>query len=169
LASRLALVAAIATALAGPAWAQQRPAPAVEFGAGSLFFADDGVVREEFFAGNLRIYVSPRISVGPEIAFIFGENHSHFMLTGNLTCDLLSPVGGRPRAVTPFVVVGGGLFRTHEQFLSGPYNSTDGAFTAGGGLRVRLFDQAIAGVEARLGWELHFRLNGFLAVQLGDR
>jgi hypothetical protein len=166
---RLALVAVFATALAVPGFAQERPSPAIELAGGALLFADDGIVQEGFFGGNARFHLSPRVSIGPEVAFILGENHSHFMLTGNLTCDLLSPVNGRPRAVTPFVVAGGGLFRTHEQLFAGPYNSTDGAFTAGGGLRMRVTDAVAAGAEARIGWELHMRVNAFIAVQLGDR
>ena len=166
---KAALVAVFATALATPAFAQERPSPAVEIAGGTLLFADDGVVSEGFFGGNLRFYLSPRISVGPEAAFIFGDNHSHFMLTGNLTCDLLAPVSGRPRAVTPFVVAGGGIFRTNEQFPTGSYSSSDGAFTAGGGLRMRVTDAVTAGVEARIGWELHIRLNAFVGVQLDGR
>jgi hypothetical protein len=159
----------LATTLPTPAFAGQRPAPVLEFAAGSLLFADDGVVREGFVGGDARIYMSPRISVGPEVAFILGENHSHLMLTGNLTCDLLAPRSGMPRRVTPFVVAGGGLFRTREQFLIGPFAHNEGAFTAGGGFRVRVGENFTAGVEARLGWELHLRLNAVVGVRLGDR
>jgi hypothetical protein len=150
--------------LAGPAVAQQRPSPALEFAAGQLLFPDDGVVGEGFVGGNFRIYLSPRVSVGPEVAVIFGQNHSHLMLTGNLTCDLLSPAGGVTTRVTPFVVAGGGMFRTREQFPAGAYSSTDGAFTAGGGLRARVAKHITAGVEARVGWELHLRVNGLVTV-----
>jgi hypothetical protein len=155
--------------LDSPATAQQRPAPVLEFAAGQLLFADDGVVEEGFFGGDARIYVSPRVSVGPEVAVIFGQTHSHLMLTGNLTCDLLSPVNAVPRRVTPFIVVGGGLFRTSEQFQSGSYSHNEGAFTAGGGVRIRIADNVAAGVEARLGWELHVRLNAVVGVRLGNR
>jgi hypothetical protein len=160
---------ALALTLATSAVAQQRPAPALEFAAGSLLFADDGVVGEGFFGGDARIYVSPRISVGPEVAFILGDNHSHLMLTGNLTCDLLAPVNRVPRRVTPFVVAGGGLFSTRQQFLTGPYTHNEGAFTAGGGVRVRVAKNVTAGFEARLGWELHLRLNAVVGVGLGGR
>ncbi len=150
-----------------PAVAQERPQPAVDFAAGALLFADDGIVEEGFAGGAVRFYFTPRLSAGPEVAFIFGGSHSHLMLTGNLTCDLLAPVRGLPRRVTPFIVAGGGLFRTHEQFLNGPFAHNEGAFTAGGGVWVRVADNVSAGFEARLGWEAHLRLNGFLTLRFG--
>lgn len=153
---------------AAPAAAQDRPGPAVEFSAGAMLFADDGVVTEPFVGGAGRFYVSPRVSIGPEIAYISGDNHSHFMFTGNVTFDVLGPSQGRPRAVTPFVVVGGGLFQTREQFFDNEtFTSTEGAFTAGGGVRASLGRRAFLGAEARVGWETHIRVNAIIGVQLG--
>jgi hypothetical protein len=164
-----AVVLAIVTlsvCLSGVAVAQERPAPATELAAGTLLFADDGIVTEPFLGGNVRIYVSPRISIGPEIAFISGERHSHLMLTGNVVFDLLRPAGDQPRALTPFLVVGGGLFRTREEFPFGEsFSSTEGAFTAGGGVRAHLGRRVIVGAEARLGWEAHVRVNGFAGIR----
>lgn len=104
--ARTLLGAALGATLSVRAAAQDRPPPAAEFAAGALFFADDGVVTEGLAGGGVRIYVSPRVSIGPEVAFILGERHSHMMLTGNVTFDLRAPVKGVPREVTPFVVVG---------------------------------------------------------------
>ena len=81
--------------LAQTASAQSRPSPAVEFAAGAFLFPDDGLVTEKFFGGSGRIYLSPRISIGPEVAFVDGTNHRHLMLTGNITFDLLAPYRGR--------------------------------------------------------------------------
>jgi hypothetical protein len=145
--------------------AQELPGPAVEFSAGWVGFADDGVVSEGMVGGTARWYVLPRVSVGPEALFIQGQNHSHFVLTGNAIFDFLSPVNGRPRAVTPFVVVGAGMFQTRETFLNGPFTSTEGAFTAGGGVRGRAGDRVTFGIDTRIGWELHLRVNGFVGVQ----
>jgi hypothetical protein len=150
-----------------PAAAQNRPSPAVEFAAGSLLFADDGIVPEGFAGGAARVYLSPRISIGPEISMVWGQRHSHVIATGNLTIDLVVSLKDRPRAVTPFVVVGGGLFRTNEEFPFTSFSSTEGAFTVGGGIRVAIGQRAFAGGEARLGWEAHFRLSGSIGVQFG--
>ena len=132
-----------------------------------LLFPDDGTVTEGFAGGAARFYVLPRISVGPEIAFIQGERHSHLMLTGNVTFDLRRPVNGDQRPVTPFAVVGGGLFRTRELFPNEVFTSTDGAFTAGGGVRVLAGKHVFLGAEARIGWVLNLRLNGIIGVRFG--
>ena len=100
--------------LAQTASAQSRPSPAVEFAAGAFLFPDDALVTERLFGGSGRIYLSPRISIGPEVAFGDGMNRRHLMLTGNITFDLLPPSQGSPRRITPFVVIGAGLFRTTE-------------------------------------------------------
>jgi hypothetical protein len=150
-----------------PAAAQERPGPVGELAAGTLLFADDGVVREGFVGGTARFYVLPRVSVGPEIAFIQGERHSHLMLTANVTFDVISPVNGEPRSVTPFVVAGAGLFQTREEFPGEVFTSGEGAFTAGGGVRARVGERVLVGAEARIGWELHIRLNAMVGVRLG--
>ena len=145
--------------------AQERPGPALDFGAAWIGFADDGVVSEGAIAGAARWYMSPRIALGPELLYIRGDNHSHLVLTGNLTWDL-RPETTHPK-VTPFLVVGAGMFRTRETFFSGNFTSTEGAFTAGGGVRSRLSNRVSAGVDARVGWELHLRVGGFVAIGLG--
>jgi hypothetical protein len=165
-------VAAVASVMVAPmahrAEAQQRPAPAAEFAAGTLLFADDGVVTEGFVGAAARFYLTPRVSAGPEVASIYGDNHSHLMLTGNVTFDLARPVGGLPRTITPFVVVGAGLFRTRESFPGNEtFTSNEGAFTAGGGVRALVGGRAVVGAEARLGWETHIRVNAFVGVRLG--
>ena len=148
--------------------AQDRPSPALDLAAGWVGFADDGIVSEFPVGGGFRWYLSPRISLGPEVTFIGGESHSHQVVTGNVSFDFLAPRSGAPR-VTPFIVVGGGMFRTSDDFASGPYSSTEGAFTVGGGLRAPLSERVAAGIDARLGWEPHLRLTGFLSIGLGSR
>jgi len=122
--------------LAHPASAQERPGPVVELAAGAFLFPDDALVTEGAVGGAARFYVLPRVSLGPEIAYVQGENHSHLTLTGNMTVDLVGPMHGRPRLVTPFVTVGGGLFQSRgRSFNAGVITYNEGAFTAGGGVR----------------------------------
>ena len=161
------LTVASAGVLTRPAAAQERPAPVIEVAGGTFFFPDDSVAKEGFVGGAVRFYVSPRVSVGPEIAFVQGENHTHLILTGNVMFDLLGPTQGRPARVTPFVVVGGGLFQTREEFPQEIFTSSEGAFTAGGGVRASVGNRVFVGAEARIGWELHIRVNGMLGVRLG--
>ena len=157
--------------LAGPmvesAVAQERQGPAAEFAAGWMGFADDGIVSEGFVGGSVRLYVTPRLSAGPEVIYIHGDNHSHLMVTGNLTWDVLAATNGRPPSVTPFFVVGGGIFQTRENFPSGGFTSTEGGFTAGAGVRALVGERVAVGVDARVGWELHVRVGVLVTVRLG--
>jgi hypothetical protein len=164
-----ARIALLALTLAHPAGAEERPRPAFEIAAGALLFADDGVVKEQFVGGTGRVCLLPRISVGPELAYIQADRHHHLMLTGNVTVDFLPPLrGGRLRPVTPYAVVGAGLFQTKQQFPNNDsFTSKEGAFTAGGGVRALVGKAVIVGAEARVGWELHVRVNGLLGIQLG--
>ena len=152
-----------------PATAQQRGTTAFDVSAGWTGFADDGVVSETPVGGAVRWYLSPRVSLGPEFTFISGEAHSHRVLTGNLTFDLLRPRSGQSR-VTPFIVIGGGVFSTSESFaFTGErFSSSEGAFTVGGGVRVPINERVSAGADARIGWEPHIRLMAFVSVRLGS-
>jgi len=114
-----------------------------------------------------RFNLSPRVAVGPELLYISGDNHSHLVLTGNLTFDFLAPRAGRAPPLTPFLVVGGGMFQTRESFAAEDFTHTEGAFTAGGGVRAAVGDRVTVGLDARLGWEAHFRINGLVGVRLG--
>jgi hypothetical protein len=150
---------------ARPVTAQEQPSRlVVEAEAGWLGFADDGIVNESMVGGTARWYVSPRISMGPELVYIRGRNHSHVTVTGNVTYDLLAAAD---RRMTPFVVAGGGLFQTRETFFNGDFRSTEGAFTAGGGVRARAGNRVTIGIDTRVGWELHLRVNGFVGLRLG--
>ena len=153
--------------MADLATAQDRPAPAAEFTAGWVGFADDGVVSESLVGGTVRLYLRPRLSVGPEVVYINGDNHSHLMLTGNVTWDMRAQASGQPPSITPYVVVGCGLFQTRETFFTGTFSSSEGAFTAGGGVRALVGDRVTVGVDTRVGWELHLRVAGTIGVRLG--
>jgi len=150
--------------LAAPmAAAQNRTPPAAEFAAGWVGFVDDGIASETMLGGAFRWYPMRRVAIGPEIIYIGADNHSHFVATANLTFDLLAD-----RAVTPFLVVGGGLFQTHDSFPSGSFTSNEGAFTFGGGVRIAAGDRVTIGVDTRIGWEPYLRLNGTIGVRLGQ-
>lgn len=154
--------------LARPAAAQERPGPVAEFAAGAYSFPDDSLVTEGFVGGAARFYLLPRISVGPEISYVQGDNHSHLIVNGCVTIDFVGPVHGQPRMVTPFATVGAGLFRSRARSFGGRdliYN--EGSFTAGGGFRALVGPRVFVGAEARLGWELHLRVNGVVGVRLG--
>lgn len=157
----LLLAALLASPAASPASAQGRPAPTLDLSAGWVGFADDGIVSETPFGAAARFYVTPRLSVGPEFTFIAADSHNHQILTGNVTFDFISP---QPRRLIPFVVAGGGLYRTSESFAGSAYSSSEGAFTAGGGVRYMANRNVSMGVDARLGWEPHLRVTGVVTI-----
>lgn len=164
----LAALIVLAPFLPAAASAQDRPSHSLDLSAGWVGFADDGIVSEGMVGGAGRFYLSPRIALGPEFLYIGGENHSHLVLTGNLTFDIIAPTAGRAARLTPFLVVGGGMFQTRESFFGEDYTHTEGAFTAGGGLRAAVGDRVTVGVDARIGWETHVRINGTIGVRLGQ-
>jgi hypothetical protein len=149
---------------ADPSSAQTRPAPSLDLSVGWTGFADDGIVSETPVGAAVRWYVTPRLSIGPEFTHIVGDTHTHQVLTGNLTFDFVTPRSGR---VVPFVVAGAGLFRTSQSFFQESFNSTEGAFTAGGGLRYVATDRLSLGIDARMGWEPHIRVTGLVSIGLG--
>jgi hypothetical protein len=169
LAKIVCLFVLVVGSAAGNATAQERPAPAAELALGWVGFPDEAIVSETLAGGTARWYVSPRIAIGPEVIYLHGDNHSHFVLTGNLTWDLVNPSTGRAGQVVPFLVVGGGVFQTRETFFNGAFTSNEGAITAGGGVRALVGEAMTAGVDVRVGWETHIRVNGFIGFRFGRR
>lgn len=164
---RILLATVVLAAATDTAGAQEPPRAVLELGAGWIGFPDDGLVSETLLGGAARWHVLPRVSVGPEVVYIDGQRHHHLAATGNVTFDLRSPMTSRGTAVTPFIVVGAGLFRTREAFPAGDVTSNEGAFTAGGGVRTSGTSPVVLGLDARVGWETHLRVNGFVGVRLG--
>ncbi len=156
----------------GEAWAQDaaatRPAPVVEGSVGWAGFGDEGIVHHTLLGAGARYYVSRRVSIGPELQYMVGpDSDRDLVVTGNLVVDVLAPTADRPRRTTPYVVLGGGLFRHSDRFLTGTFTSTEGAFTAGVGVRGWTSDRVFLAVDARLGWEAHLRVAGTVGIALG--
>jgi hypothetical protein len=151
LAVTLVLLRAVAVA------AQPRPW-AVEATIGHAGLVDDATKHYGAAGVGLRRYVTPRLSIGPEIVVMWnGEliRNRILIATGNMTFDLYQGT----RRMTPFVVGGFGVFMGHEDFPTGPFRSSDPAFTAGGGVRAMFGDRFSLAGEYRVGWELHQRVS----------
>jgi hypothetical protein len=86
----LATLGLVAFVTTHDAAAQERPGPAAEFTGAWMGFADDGIVNESLVGATIRWYLLPRVSIGPEIDYVHGHNHSHFIVTGNLTWDVVA-------------------------------------------------------------------------------
>jgi hypothetical protein len=145
---------------------QGAPRVAVELTSGYAGFVDDATIDHAVIEGTVRFHVSPRLSVGPEVTYMVGPRDDRdWFLMGNVYFDFRSPAGRRLR-VAPFVVGGGGLMRHFDRFGPITYASSEGAFTAGGGVRLHLTDRVYVAPEYRIGWELHFRLTATVGVVL---
>ena len=156
----------------GEAWAQDapatRPAPVVEGSLGWAGFGDEGLIHHALVGAGARFYLSRRFSIGPELQYMVGpDSDRDLILTGNVVFDVLAPTADRPRRTTPYLVAGGGLFRHSDRFGSDTFSSTEGAFTAGVGVRGWASDRVFLAIDARLGWEPHLRLAGTVGVALG--
>lgn len=166
------LTVILGAAAAAPATAQSptastRPKPVLEGALGWAGFGDEGIVHHALAGAAARVYVSPRFSLGPEVAYMVGPGQDRdLIVTGNLMFDVLAPTAARPRRVTPFLVAGGGLYRHSNTFLTGTYATTEGAFTVGLGVRAWTTRRTFVAVDARLGWEPHIRLAATVGTNL---
>jgi hypothetical protein len=156
-----------------PALAQTTPSVvaggAVELSIGGAQFIDDGAIGHAVVGGSSRWYFTPRVAIGPEIAYMAGaRGERDLFVTGNLTFDFRRRTSIDRPAVVPYLVAGAGLFQ-HRDLLAGrSFVSREGAFTAGGGVRVWLSRVVFVAAEARTGWEPHISYSGHVGVGFGQ-
>jgi len=159
------LVVTALLAAAVPLAAQGRPA--AEITSGAAGFVDDGFVFEPLLGVGARLPISPRVSIGPEVVYMWGEQTIRdLMVTGNVWFDFLSPSGGRVPRATPYVVAGAGVFHQSSKYFGQTFSSTEGGFTAGGGARVWLGPSVYVAPELRIGWEPHIRATVTVGIKL---
>lgn len=165
---RVALAAVLVAGLSASAAAQERPRPAVELTGGWVGFVDDATVHERLVAGGVRWYVSPRVSLGPEISYMVGPRTLRDLLvTGNVVFDFVTPRTEAPaHPIMPYLVAGGGIFRHSQRFAGRTFRSNEGGFTGGGGARIRVSDRVYVAPEFRIGWEMHTRAAVTVGVRL---
>ena len=123
---RLSAVAAGVMLLAvsrGATAQDARPPAAVETWAGYAWVDDDSGNHGLVGAG-MRFYLSPRLSLSPRVTYgrTFREtpdDHSDLDLETALAFEFRRPANGRPRIVSPFLLVSGGVRvqRFHEAGL----------------------------------------------------
>jgi opacity protein-like surface antigen len=167
---RVALAAVLVAGLSASASAQDRPRPAVELTVGWVGFVDDATVHERLVAAGVRWYVSPRVSLGPEISYMVGPRTLRDLLvTGNVVFDFVTPRTGAPaRPITPYLVAGAGIFSHGQKFAGRTFRSNEGGFTGGGGARIRISDRVYVAPEFRIGWEMHVRAAVTLGIRIGQ-
>jgi opacity protein-like surface antigen len=127
-------------------------------------FVDEATDHYFLAGGSVRRYLTARVSVGPEIVVMSnpGELRDlNLLITGNVMYERGDPA----TSVAPFLIGGVGVFRGREQLAGGSFWFSDPAFTAGGGVRVRVSDALSVAGEYRIGWELHQRISATLGLR----
>jgi hypothetical protein len=142
------------------ALAQEKPAPIIEVLVGRSGFIDEVWDYFTTIGGGARWFVTPRLAVGPEVAYLTGEfdglDASHLSVTGNVTFDFVR----NNRRVVPYVAAGGGYLRQRTLVGRGPgvpglapFTSGEGTISGGIGVRVAISSRVFVAPEFRLGWE----------------
>ena len=174
---RIRTLLAIAGTLCGvaqPALAQEKPAPIVEAVAGRSGFIDEAWDYFTTFGGGARVFVTPRLAIGPEVAYLSGKfdslDASNLTVTGNITFDFVHDDGRR--RVVPYLGAGAGYLRQETLVGTGPgstalvpFTSSGATLSAGVGARIALSSLVFIAPEFRLGWEPESRI----AVTIGIR
>ena len=165
------IITLILSAVGQPVVAQDKPAPMIEAVVGQSGFIDEAWDYFGTIGGGVRVFVTPRLAIGPEVAYLSGESDaSNLIITANMTFDIVRDDGGR--RVVPYLVAGGGYLRQRTLVGGGPgstalvpFTSSEGTMSAGLGARIALGSTVFVAPEFRLGWEPESRI----AVTIGVR
>ena len=131
---------------------------AVDVSGGSAAFVDDIPIGHFTLGGGVRWQLTPKVSVGPEFVFMRGpDSDRDLFLTGKVIVDFMPG-----RLVSPYFVADGGAMLHGDRFPRGPYWSSEGAVSAGGGLRINVSPRVSIAPEVRLGWEPHMRIGALV-------
>ena len=169
-------VVAVATlfGMRQPVLAQDKPVSIVEAVIGRSGFIDEAWDSFRTIGAGARVFVTPRLAIGPEVAYLSGEfdslEASNLTVTANMTFDIVRDDGRR--RIVPYLAVGGGYLRQKTTVGSGPgstaivpFTSSEGTMSAGVGARIALGSHMFVAPEFRLGWEPETRI----AVTIGMR
>ena len=143
--------------------AQDHPV-ALEATVGWAGFVDDARIDHAVSGAGARVVLTPRVSVGPEFAWMVGPGGDRdVFVLGLIWIDLLAPAATKP--IAPYCVFGAGYMGHGDDLGRGlSYWSHEGAFNAGGGARMRIGDRVYVGGDVRIGWELHLRATAHVGV-----
>lgn len=160
----LSVVWALASVVAPTTEAQERGLASVEFVTGHAGYVDDAWDHRVIAGAVVRLAVTPRFTIGPEVIYLHGRHGSHDVtVTGTATYDLFR--ADAKRRVAPFVVVGAGLIRQQSLVGGGPgatglfpYSTSEVTVSGGLGARIEVWRGLFIAPDVRLGWEPETRL-----------
>jgi hypothetical protein len=162
----LAAVVAAAVTLLIPvsASAQSSAVPSLTFSGGWAGFVDDGRIDHGAFGGGLEWVPTSRIALGPEVLYMVGPGDDRDLFVLGVARIGILPLKSR---VAPFVTLGGGFMTHSDSYYGGQsYSSTEGAFIAGGGVRINASSRVYIAPEFTIGWEPHIRASVSVGIRL---
>jgi hypothetical protein len=128
-------------------------------------FLDDGPIDHVGVGSALRVYLTPRLSIGPELVYLIGPgNDRDVLLFASLTVDLKRPMLGQVGRVEPYLVAGAGLLSHSDSYNSYTSSNVSRAFSWGGGARVWVARRVYIASDVRLGWTPNIRVTGTVGV-----
>jgi opacity protein-like surface antigen len=159
------VIAASLIALAPLSAAAQHAGPVshVTVAGGYAGFIDDATIGHGVVGVGAGWVVAPRLAIGPELLYMIGpDNDRDLFVLG------VARIGLRRfrEPVVPFLTVGGGLMRHSDRFNGVSFSGTEGAFIAGGGVRLDLSPRVYIAPEFAIGWEPHWRASLSVGVAL---
>lgn len=162
---RLHLAIAAILLLLTPALSRAQPAatPALTVGGGWAGFADEGLINHGAFGVGAEWVPARHISVGPELLYMVGPRDDRDLFLLGVARIGILPLAAR---VAPFVTAGGGMMTHFSRFGTESYNSTEGAFIFGGGVRFNASPRVFVAPEFTMGWEPHMRVSVSVGIRL---
>ena len=150
--SKVIAILVLSTILTTAAWAQTgRPIiePIGTFGLTSV--VDDGA--HILVGGSLRVYVSSRLGIEPELMLLNGPNSDRDVtFIPHVTYDF-----GDSLRVRPYAIGGIGVLHHTNKFLGVSFSNNEWTMSAGAGAKFFLNNRLFLAPELRLGYKPIFR------------
>lgn len=119
---------------------------------GTTGFIDDPINYHSALGGAVRLRLSDRVSVEPEVLYLRESSlHDDFSFQTAIVWDL-----SHETSIQPYLMAAGGLLHSRYEFPGAwdeHFSSNEFTGAGGVGVRIRLRDRLWLSPEFRLGWE----------------
>lgn len=121
---------------------------------GTAVFADESAQVHSAIGGSVRLHVTPRFAIEPEIAYLrLDRNHYDILFMPNVTFDFRS----LDNRVVPYVIGGVGYMRFVQRYGAQSFTANTWIAEGGFGTKIYLSRGVFVSPEFRVGSELHLR------------
>ena len=126
-------------------------------------FVDERIIHHTAAGGGAEWILTSRLAIGPEVLYMTGPGSDRDLFVVGVARFGLLPF---TRRVVPFATIGGGVMTHSDRFSGQTFRSAEGAFVAGGGIRVVLSQKVYVAPELIVGWEPHVRGSVNVGIRL---